>query len=83
MTESLLKKDKTLYGTKVYNHKTKELGLIISTWFNIFSKNGGGYEDIAYATCVDYNGRQYNTPMDNIQPIEDMDEEELKKLGLK
>lgn len=76
-------KDKTLFGTKIYNHNTKELGLIICTWFNRYAIGGGGYEDIAFATCVNQNGRQYNVKMDEIEPIEDMDEEELEELGIK
>lgn len=78
----MIKKDKTLFGTKVYNHKTKELGLIIYTWFNKFSVNGGGYQMVAFATCVNDNGKQYNISMDYIEPIEDMNEEELQELGL-
>ena len=78
-----LEKSRALYGTKVYNYHTKEIGLIICTWNNTFATNGGGKEVVAFATCVDYYGKQYNTPLDNIQPIEDMDDDELEELGLK
>lgn len=75
-------KDRTLFGTKVFNHNTRELGLVLYTLNNKFSKNGGGYEYIPYATCVDKNGRNYNIKLDSIEPTEDMDDEELKELGL-
>jgi len=78
MTELLLKKDKTLFGTQIYNHKTKKIGLVIYTWTNRFAD-----KDIPFATCVDSNGKRYNVAMDEIQPIEDLDEDELKELGLK
>ena len=58
--------DGTMYGTKIYNHKTKEEGLLIYTWTNTFADGG-----IPYAKCVDKNGKSYDTPMDNISPIED------------
>ena len=71
-------RDDMMYGTKIYNRKTKEIGLLIYTWTNTFADG-----DIPYAKCVDINGKSYDTPMDNILPIEDMTDEELKELGLK
>ena len=76
-----LKKDRMLFGTKIYNYKTKELGLILYTWENRFCDNDG-YVDIPYATCVDKNGKRYNIEMDEIRPVEDFDDDELQELGL-
>lgn len=70
-------KDYTMYGTKIYNHKTKTIGLIIYTWVNKYADG-----DVDFATCVDNKGNKYNIQLDNIQPIEAMDEEELKEYGL-
>ena len=78
MTDSLLKKDRTLFGTMVYNHKTKEKGLIIYTWNNRFATNCDKYNDIPYATCVDLNGKRYNIDMDAITPIEEQDGKNYK-----
>ncbi len=61
-----LKKDTTLFGTQIYNYKTKETGLLIYTWRNKFADM-----DIPYATCVDMNGKKYNIEMDLISPIDD------------
>lgn len=78
----MLEKNRMLFGTKIYNHKTRHIGLIIYTWKNRFFVNGGGYEDIPFAACVDEDGHKYNIEMSEIQPIEDMDEEELREHGL-
>ena len=59
-------KDNTLFGTKILNNKTNEIGLIIYTWTNVYADG-----EVPFATCVDSNGKRYNTPMDNITPIED------------
>ena len=67
----MIDKDTTLYGTKIFNNKTKNVGLIIYTWKNRFFVNGGGYEDIPFAACVDQDGHKYNVEMDNISPLED------------
>jgi hypothetical protein len=63
----MTEKDHTMYGTKIYNCKTKEIGLLIYTWVNKFADG-----DIDFVTCVDTQGRKYNTPLDNIIPLEDM-----------
>lgn len=54
-------KDNTLFGTKILNNKTNEIGLIIYTWTNVYADG-----EVPFATCVDSNGKRYNTPMDNI-----------------
>ncbi len=57
-----------IYSTKIINHKTNEIGLLIKTWINKYSD-----KDILFATCVDKNGKRYNIELDNIQPIEDFE----------
>ncbi len=55
-----------LFGTKILNNKTNELGLIIYTWTNIYADG-----DIEFAACVDTKGKKYNIPMDEITPVEE------------
>lgn len=62
-----------LFGTKIYNHETKSIGLLIYTWDNTYCSSDG-FVDVPFATCVDSNGKKYNTKMDNITPLEDMSE---------
>lgn len=73
----VLEKDRTLFGTKVVNFKTEELGLVLYTWTNVYAD-----AKIPFATCVDKNGRKYNISMDDIRAIEDLDDDELEELGL-
>lgn len=54
------------FGTKILNHKTNEIGLLIKTWTNKFAD-----ADVPFATCVDKNGKKYNIELDNITPIEE------------
>jgi hypothetical protein len=63
---ALKNKDVTMFGTKIYNNETKEYGILIYTWDNTFADG-----DIHYATCVDINGKKYNTALDNITPVEE------------
>lgn len=58
--------DHMMYGTKIYNYKTKEVGLLIYTWTNTYADR-----DIDFATCVDLNGKKYNTEFESIIPYED------------
>ncbi len=67
---TLKNQDRTMFGTKIYNNVTKEYGVLIYTWTNQFADG-----EVPYATCVDTNGKKYNTPMDDITPVDDMDEE--------
>ncbi|MBR2526839.1 hypothetical protein IKE67_10300 [bacterium] len=62
----MIEKDRTMFGTKIKNHKTNEYGLLIYTWTNKFADG-----DIPFATCVDKNGKKYNIEMDLISPIEE------------
>lgn len=64
--ENLKDFDRTLFGTKVLNLETKKLGIVLYTWTNVYADG-----NIPFATCVDENGKKYNTSMDNIQVIED------------
>ena len=61
-----IEKDRTMFGTKILNHETKEVALLIYTWTNKFADG-----NILYATCVDMNGKKYNIEMDAISPLED------------
>lgn len=47
-----IEKDRTMFGTKIFNNKTKEYGLLIYTWTNTFADG-----DIPFATCVDESGK--------------------------
>jgi hypothetical protein len=60
------RQDYTMYGTKIFNQETKQIGLLICTWVNVFADG-----KVDFATCVDSKGKKYNTPMDNISPVED------------
>ena len=62
----MTEKDYTMYGTKIYNHKKQEIGLLISTWVNVYADC-----KVDFATCVDPQGKKYNTEMDNITPVEE------------
>ena len=62
----MTKKDYMLYGTKVLNLKTQEIGLLISIWKNKFAD-----AEIDFATCVDRQGKKYNIELDNIRGFED------------
>lgn len=76
--ENLKDLDRTLFGTKVLNLETKKLGIVLYTWTNVYAD-----DNIPFATCVDENGKKYNIAMDLITAIENLENEELKKLGLK
>lgn len=64
----MTEKDYTMYGTKVFNQETKQIGLLICTWENTLADG-----KVDFATCVDNQGKKYNTPMDNISPVEDVE----------
>ena len=49
----MTEKDYQLYGTKVLNLKTQEIGLLICTWKNKFAD-----AEIDLATCVDRQGKK-------------------------
>ena len=62
----MTEKDYQLYGTKVLNLKTQEIGLLICIWKNRFADRG-----IDFATCVDKLGRRYSIELDNIEVLDD------------
>ena len=76
--ENLKDLDRTLFGTKVLNLETKKLGIVLYTWTNVYADG-----EIPFATCVDENGKKYNIAMDLITAVENLENEELEKLGLK
>ena len=55
-----------LYGTKILNLKTQEIGLLICLWENKFAD-----KIVDYATCVDKTGKRYNVELDNIEVLDD------------
>ena len=61
----MAEKDYALYGTKVLNLKTQEVGLLICIWKNKFAD-----AEIDYATCVDKQGKKYNIELIDIIPFE-------------
>ena len=60
-----MEKDYTMYGTKIFNKQTQEIGLLLYTWKNVYAD-----KTVNFATCVDKIGRRYNVAMDDITPIE-------------
>lgn len=61
----MIDKDYTMYGTKIFNQEMKQIGLLICTWVNTFADG-----KVDFATCVGPKGNKYNTPMDDITPVE-------------
>ena len=61
-----MEKDFTMFGTKVLNLKTQEVGLLLYTWVNKYAD-----KDVDFATCVDKNGKRYNTELDNLKGFEE------------
>ena len=55
-----------LYGTKILNLKTQEIGLLICLWENKFAD-----KTVDFATCVDKTGKRYKIELDNIRGFED------------
>ena len=64
----MLNKDYRLYGTKILNQKTKEVGLLICIWKNKFAD-----AEVDYATCVDRQEKRYNIELDNIEVLDDFE----------
>ena len=62
----MVEKDYMLYGTKILNLKTQEIGLLICLWKNRYANN-----TIDFATYVDKTGKRYNIELDNIRGFED------------
>ncbi len=62
----MTEKDYKLYGTKILNLKTQEIGLLICLWENKYADKA-----VDFATCVDKTGKRYNIELDNISGFED------------
>ena len=62
----MVEKDYKLYGTKILNLKTQEIGLLICLWENKYAD-----KTVDFATCVDKTGKRYNIELDNIRGFED------------
>ena len=62
----MTEKDYQLFGTKILNLKTKEVGLLICIWKNKFAD-----AKVDYATCVDKQEKRYNIELDNIEVLDD------------
>ena len=62
----MVEKDYKLYGTKILNLKTQEIGWLICLWKNRYADN-----TVDFATCVDKTGKRYNIELDNIRGFED------------
>lgn len=58
----MTEKDYQLYGTKILNLKTEEIGLLICIWKNQFADG-----EVDFATCVNKPGKIYNIELDNIK----------------
>ena len=58
----MIAKDYQLYGTKIVNLKTHEIGLLICIWKNQFADG-----EVDFATCVNKQGKIYNIELDNIK----------------
>ena len=65
----MVEKDYQLFGTKILNLKTQEIGLLICLWENKFTD-----KTVDFATCVDKNGKRYNIKLDQILPLEKTDD---------
>lgn len=64
----MTEKDYQLYGTKILNLKTKQVGLLICIWKNKFAD-----AEVDYAICVDRQGKRYNIELDNIEVLDDFE----------
>ena len=62
----MTEKDYQLYGTKILNLKTQEIGLLICIWKNKFADG-----EVDLATCVDKQGRRDKNELHNNTGIED------------
>lgn len=61
-----IEKDRTMFGTKVFNNKTQKQGILLYTWTNIYAD-----AEVPFATCVDVDGKKYNIDLDSITPVEE------------
>lgn len=80
---TLKNEDTSLFGTKVYDFKNKNIALVLKTFDNTYSQNGGGTVDIQFARCVTTKGKLYNVEFDYITPYKELTDEQLIEIGLK
>lgn len=66
------------YGTKVYDTNKKQIGLLIKTYPLKYVDN----PDLMGAKVVDINGKAYPTRLDNLVPVEDLDDQQLKEFNI-
>ena len=64
----MTEKDYQLYGTKILNLKTKQVGLLICIWKNKFAD-----VEVDYATCVNKQGKRYKIELDDIEVLDDFE----------
>ena len=64
----MTEKDYQLFGTKILNLKTKEIGLLICIWKNKFAD-----VEVDYATCVNKQGKRYKIELDDIEVLDDFE----------
>lgn len=58
-------KDYTLFGIKILNLKTQEIGLLICIWKSKFADG-----NVDFVTCVDMQGKRYHIELDNIEVLD-------------
>ena len=61
----MTEKDYQLFGTKILNLKTQEIGLLSCIWKNKFADG-----EVDFATCVNKQGKRYNIELGNIKGFE-------------
>jgi hypothetical protein len=66
------------YGTKVYDTNKKQIGILIKT----YPLNYADTPDLMGAKVVDTNGKVYPAQLDNLLPIDELEEEDLKNFNI-
>ena len=66
---NMIEKLDLLFGTKILNRQTNEIGLLIKTWKNEFADGS-----IWFATCVDTKRKRYHIELDEIVPMEEVND---------
>lgn len=65
----MIEKLDLLFGTKILNRQTNEIGLLIKTWKIEFADGS-----IWFATCVDTKGKRYHIELNEIVPMEEVND---------
>lgn len=73
----MTEKDELLFGTRVFNTIKKRIDIVLYTYKN---KNR---IHVDHAVCMTNEQKKYKIGLDHIIPVDDLDDEELKELGLK